>query len=131
MNPDRLPSPQNKNRFVTEQAGAPTNGSGFEPMHTKVLVLPDEVAAKSAGGIHLPQSVKEQNDFAVCTGVVVAVGPAAFTNWPHSLDKWAGAVEAGERIVLAKYAGLVIEGKTDGRKYRLIQDTDVIGKEIA
>lgn len=132
MNPDRLPSPQNANRLVTvAPVGAATNKSGMEPVGTKVLVLPDEVAEKTAGGIYVPEKVKEQNDFAVCTGTLVSVGGAAFSDWPHSASKWPGYTpKAGDRVYMAKYAGVVIAGK-DGRSYRLCQDTDIAGLETA
>lgn len=132
MNPDRLPSPQNKNRIVTVATETPTNKSGMVPVGTKVLVLPDEVAEKSAGGVILPESTKETNDFAVCTGTLVAVGGAAFSDWPHSDRVWPGGTpKVGDRVFMAKYAGVVIEGKHDGRRYRLCQDTDIAGMEVA
>jgi co-chaperonin GroES (HSP10) len=130
MNPDRLASPANANRIVTIQAKAAKNTSGMVPVGTKVLVLPDEVSEKSVGGVFLPESTKETNDFAVCTGVLVAIGACSFTDWPHSDRKWPGtSPEAGNRVFIAKYAGVVIEGK-DGKRYRLLQDTDIAGMEV-
>lgn len=130
MNPDRIPSPANRSRLVTVAAETPKNGSGMVPVGTKVLVLPDEIAETTAGGIFLTSSSKEQNDFAVCTGALVAIGGASFTDWPSSEAKWPGQTPSvGDRVFIAKYAGVVIEGK-DGKRYRLTQDTDVAGLEV-
>lgn len=133
MNPDRLPSPQNANRLVTiTPVGGATNQSGMVPVGTKVLVLPDEISEKSAGGVYIPEKVKEQNDFAVCTGTLVAVGGAAFSDWPHSERRWPGAIpKVGDRVFLAKYAGVVLKGKHDERSYRLCQDVDIAGLETS
>lgn len=127
MNPDRLASAATVSRLVPVTDAAPSNGSGFEPVGTKVLVLTDQVATQSKGGIHLDPTFVERQTLAICTGTLVASGGASFTDWPNSDRRWPGHTpEIGERIQIAKYAGIMIEG-ADGKAYRLIQDTDVCG----
>lgn len=130
MNSDRLENPASKARLVTLTPKSAENGSGMVPVGTKVLVLTDEISEKSAGGVIIPSSTKEQNEFAVVTGTLVSVGACSFTDWPHSDRKWPGQTPStGDRVYIAKFAGVVIEGK-DGKRYRLLQDTDICGFEV-
>lgn len=127
MNPERLASPATVSRLVPVSDAAPSNGSGFEPVGTKVLVLTDQVATQSKGGIHLDPAFVERQTMAICTGTLVAVGSCAYTDWPHSEKKWPGRVPAtGDRVQISKYSGIMIDG-ADGKNYRLIHDTDVCG----
>lgn len=131
MNPDRLPTAAfHVQHFKTVQAPwSGANESGIEPVGTKLLVLTDWIDEETAGGITLPPSKIEELTYAITTGVVVAIGGAAFTNWPASSAPWPGKYPAiGDRIHIAKNAGIIIAGK-DIRRYRLVQDTDVAGFE--
>lgn len=98
-----------------------TNESGVYPVEYKVLVSPIEVDEKTKGGIFLPDTTKERDQFAQMQGTLVAVSPLAFT--------YEGGVEwskpkPGDKVLFAKYAGTVVDGK-DGKKYRLISDKDI------
>lgn len=95
------------------------NKSGFSPLDTKLLVLPDYIDDKSEGGIVLTNDTVEQNDLAVTQGVLVAYGDEAFADWKNK-----NPVQLGETVVWAIYAGQMIEGD-DGKMYRLINDTDL------
>ena len=130
MKENRLIDATTKSRLVTVAAEAPQNASGMVPIGTKVLVLTDEIDEKTKGGVFIPEKSKEQNEFAICTGTLVAVGEVAFTDWPHRNEKWPGkSPQQGDRVWIAKFCGFIIEGK-DGRRYRLCQDTDVCGMEV-
>lgn len=130
MNPDRLQNPALKRSFfVTKPEPFEANTSGVEPVGTKLLVLTDSIADMTAGGIQLTPDKVEQMTLAITTGVIAAVGGASFSDWPNSDRKWPGSIpKVGDRIHLAKYAGLMIEG-ADMKHYRLIHDTDVCGFE--
>lgn len=131
MNPNRLANPVEKSPFVVHADEQRSNGSGVQPIGTKVLVLTDFVAEKTAGGIMLPEQELHKQNMAVTTGTLVAIGGGSFTDWPHSDRAWVGVVpKVGQRVHLAMYAGILIHGK-DGRRYRLIQDTDIAGVEIS
>lgn len=128
MKADRLANPAAKNYFITrrEEWGG-ENASGIEPVGTKVLVLTDSIGDMTGGGIELPPDVAERMTLAITTGVLVATGGGAFTDWPNSSSKWPGIIPlVGDRVHLARYAGIIVEGD-DMKRYRLCQDTDISG----
>ncbi len=88
-----------------------------------MLIEPKSVEAKSAGGIILPDDVKDRKEFAQQEGVIVAASPLAFSY--ASEEAWDGqAPKVGERVSYAKYAGALIKGK-DGKEYRVVNDKDL------
>lgn len=89
------------------------NKSGYSPLDTKVLVLPDSIDDTSEGGIVLTSDTIQQNDLAVTEGYLVDYGEMAELK-----------IVAGTRVVWAIYAGQMLEGD-DGKMYRLINDTDL------
>ena len=95
------------------------NSSGIHPVGRRILVIPTEVEDKTASGIILSSvSENERSQMANTTGVVVELGEDAYTDFT---EKWCSP---GDKVVYAKYAGLLYLGK-DGRKYRVMNDTDV------
>lgn len=123
----RLINPAKASPFVPEIEAYPGNQSGIIPIGTKVLLVMDEIKAQTLGGIFIPDQEVERQSLANTTGWLVAVGGAAFSNWPHSKEGWPGDVPGpGDRVYVAKYAGLIVHGD-DGRSYRLCQDLDVCG----
>lgn len=93
------------------------NESGYLPMNDNVLVMPDKTASVQRG-IHLPEDVRERQDMAAETGVVVAIGPGAFV-FDSGYD-WVGyKPRVGDRIYMERYAGQLVRGK-DGASYRLM-----------
>ena len=60
------------------------NKSGIEPRGNRVLVKPDAIEEYSAGGILVPEQIRERHDSAASYGTVVAVGPDA---WQHSVER--------------------------------------------
>lgn len=126
---ERLASVALPSRLVSEQQGT-VNLSGLEPVGTKVLVLTDQIAEVTAGGIHLPGEKVERETLGITKGTLVAVGGGAFSDWPNSDRKWPGVVpKVGDRVHLARFCGIVVDGK-DGRKYRLCHDTEITGVEV-
>jgi chaperonin GroES len=102
------------------------NHSGFEPMDLRVLVLPDDVEQKTAGGIILPDMTGEREKYAMIFGTLVAVGENAWEEAAARSDKFEKP-QVGEHIVFAKYGGIEIKGR-DGKQYRLMNDEDVLGR---
>lgn len=101
-----------------------TNESGIFPTEYKILIAPVEVDEKTKGGIYIPETTKERDQFAQMQGVLVAVSPLAFT---YAGDSEWGASERpkpGDKVLFAKYSGAVVDGK-DGKKYRIVNDKDV------
>lgn len=96
---------------------------GLKPMGYNVLVALDVVEEKTAGGIIVPVSHKEREDSASEKGRVVKVSQMAFKG-----GDWEGvdAPTPGNDVLFQRYAGTEFEG-ADGRKYRIIADSDLKG----
>jgi chaperonin GroES len=101
----------------------PDNPSGIRPTEFRVLVLPDKVEEKTKGGIIIPDEKKDRDQYAVMEATIIECSPLAFTyesNWPEGSKP-----KAGDRVVIAKYAGGIIKGK-DSVEYKLVADKDVL-----
>jgi len=94
----------------------------INPVEYKVLIKPDKVEDKSAGGLFLPDSARERQQYAVDRGVVVGYGEGFFTDIPGPAPK------VGDKVIFNRYAGslITIENK-DGKRedHRLINDKDI------
>jgi chaperonin GroES len=96
------------------------NHSGFDPLDDKVLVLMDEHVEVTSGGLTLPAQVVERQSAAGETGLIVALGPAAFVWNDEATRDWSGRKpEPGDRVYVEKYAGQLLQG-ADGKTYRLM-----------
>ena len=96
-----------------------TNNSGIKPVDLKLLVLPDKVEAKTAGGIFLPDAEIERKQWAAQKATIIDVGKSCFAEW---IEK----PQPGDRVVLAQYPGSKFQGE-DGEMYWIINDDDIIG----
>lgn len=94
--------------------------SGLVPMEYNVVVKPDALESKTAGGIILMQN--ERDEWAVHEGVIDAVSVHAFTyaDWPDDARK----PQVGDRVMFAKHAGALID--RNGAKFRVVKDKDLI-----
>ena len=100
---------------------------GFDPLEYNVIVLPDEVAKKSDGGIIIPEKAADEKHLATTRGTVVKKSPIAFTFDDFPED---AMPKIGERILMRRYSASAKEFTgTDGKKYWLVSDKDVIGVE--
>ena len=90
----------------------------FRPLHDRVLVRRIEQEEKTAGGIIIPDTVKEKP----MEGEVVAVGPGARNEKGElvALD-----VKAGDRILFGKWSGT--EVKMDGQELLIMKESDIMG----
>ena len=96
------------------------NPSGIDPTWIRVLVRLDEVEEVTAGGIVLPQIVKEREELKQVKATMIAVGGNAF-------DDFKGAVpQPGDRVYVGRYAGARVIGE-DGIEYRMVNGRDVFG----
>ena len=97
------------------------NNSGIYPKGHKILILVDKVEETTESGIILHSEVTRKEQLAENRGEVVEVGSTAYD------DREVPWCQAGDRVLFAKYAGLLYEGK-DGLEYRIINDLDVVAK---
>jgi co-chaperonin GroES (HSP10) len=103
------------------------NTSGLEVYGKNVLVLVDECAVASSGGILLTDSKVEQMTEASVTGCIFALGPEAFRMFDDG-TYWDGAKpEVGDRIYFEKYAGIKCRG-LDGGFFRVMDFRTVAAK---
>lgn len=93
-----------------------TNNSGIIPKGHRILIRPYELEQKTNSGIILAtDSQHEREEMANTTGDVVGVG--------EGCNGWCAA---GDRVIFAKYSGLLYTGM-DGVRYRIINDDNVVG----
>jgi chaperonin GroES len=102
------------------------NAAGVQPVEFKVLVKPSSVevdpalARAKAAGLQLPPDVLERELMAQIVAELVAAGGNAFEDWRGPIPK------AGDKVLIAKYAGITIKG-ADGEEYRMLNDKDISG----
>ena len=98
-----------------------SNVSGINPVGNRMLLLPVEVQKKTSSGIIIAtEETSDREQLANTSGIVVAMGAECFEDSPSA---WC---QVGDKIVFAKYAGLMYLGK-DGKQYRMINDRDMTG----
>jgi hypothetical protein len=110
------------------------NDSGIVPTEFKVLVLPDESETQikaRRSNIMVPDAYAAMYAHGSVTGRIIAMSPAAFSyhEWPEGCR----LPLVGERIVFARYAGMLVQGKPgldakgreEPREYRLLNDKDI------
>lgn len=94
---------------------------GINPKGHRVLVLPDAIETTTKSGIVVATGTQElREQLAQVDGVVVAMGNTCYADQP---EPWCAV---GDRVIFGKYSGIIREGK-DGKKYRIINDLDVVG----
>jgi chaperonin GroES len=90
----------------------------FRPLHDRVLVRRIEAAAKTAGGIIIPDTAQEKPQ----EGEVIAVGSG---NRDESGKLVPLDVKAGDKILFGKWSGT--EVKLDGEDLLIMKEADVLG----
>jgi len=90
----------------------------FRPLHDRVLLRRIEQAGKTAGGIIIPDTVKEKP----MEGEIVAVGSGHinYNGEVRPLD-----VKAGDKVIFSKWAGTEIT--VDGEELMVMKESDIIG----
>ena len=90
----------------------------FRPLHDRVVVRRLDAEEKTAGGIIIPDTVKEKPQ----EGEVIAAGPGARDESGKlvPLD-----LKAGDRVLFGKWSGT--EVKIDGEDLLIMKESDVMG----
>lgn len=104
------------------------------PLGDRVVVRPQTVKEISEGGIHVPDTVQNQQQIAATTGTLVAIGPSAKIHRGKVADGIEKVeLKVGDKVMFSKWAGAtyredeVVDGQTDRVEYRLLRDEDVAG----
>jgi chaperonin GroES len=102
----------------------------FEPIRDFLLIEQEKVEEATAGGIILPDQQKEREEYAAQSGRIISLGPLAFNEEDpvSGMDeRYSGAPEVGDVVLIKKYAGGSYYDGVDGGLYRVLQDIDVLG----
>ena len=89
----------------------------IHPTEFKVLIKPDKVEGQTSGGLYLPDSARDKQQFSVDRGEVMSFGDGFYQELPGPKP------EVGDRVIFNRYAGSLI--KVDGQDYRLCNDKDI------
>lgn len=98
----------------------PENKSGFRATGHRILLVPDEVEKKSAGGIVLVDKTVNAEENMAVIATVVEIGHDAWA------DKSTDFCEVGDRVLIGQYVGKFHTSPVDGKKYRFVTDLDII-----
>jgi len=97
------------------------NTSGITPVGLSILVEPEQVEEKTESGIITATTDQlDKLQMAQTDGIVLSIGPMAF------YDEKTPRCKVGDKIIMKAYAGMLKKG-IDGRQYRIIADSEVIG----
>ena len=90
----------------------------FRPLHDRVVVRRITPLEKSAGGIIIPDTVKEKP----MEGEIISAGPGARNEEGAivALD-----VKPGDRVLFGKWSGT--EVKLDGEELLIMKESDIMG----
>lgn len=103
------------------------NTSGVIPMQYKILVKVETAPERTKGGLIIPDTSKDNMQFEVTRGQIVAIGPAAFSDadqYPEGTPR----PQLGDEIWFDKHSGTQMKDKTGRRVvWRVIEDTDITG----
>src|SRR6266576_1397346 len=94
------------------------NRMKFRPLHDRVVVKRIDAEEKSAGGIIIPDTVKEKPS----QGEIVAVGPGGRDEAGKLIPI---DLKVGERVLFGKWSGT--EVKIDGQDLLIMKESDVMG----
>jgi chaperonin GroES len=90
----------------------------FRPLHDRVVVRRIDAEDKSAGGIIIPDTVKEKPS----QGEVVAVGPGGRDEAGRIIPI---DLHVGDRVLFGKWSGT--EVKIDGTELLIMKESDIMG----
>jgi len=99
------------------------------PLGHRLLVKPDKIqevdevyrSAKESG-LFVPETTQRQEQIAIDTGEVLALGEVAFKDCYDGLS-WC---KVGDKVAYAKFGGKIIKDPKDGEEYLILNDIDVI-----
>ena len=90
----------------------------FRPLHDRIVVKRIEAEEKTAGGIIIPDTVKEKPS----QGEIVAVGPGGRDENGKLIPI---DLKVGERVLFGKWSGT--EVKIDGEDLLIMKESDIFG----
>lgn len=100
-----------------------------QPSGWKIMVLILTIPEKSAGGVHIVEDAREQRALASPQGVILAMGPAAYTDPDRfkvngELQPWH---VVGDRITFVKYDAAMFQ-LANGQRLGFLNDTQPLSR---
>ncbi|MBK7499560.1 MAG: co-chaperone GroES [Ignavibacteriales bacterium] len=90
----------------------------LKPLGDRVVVKPAAAEEKTAGGIILPDTVKEKP----VEGTIVAAGPGKVADDGKTIKM---EVKVGDKVLYGKYSGT--EVTINGEEYLIMRESDIFG----
>ena len=90
----------------------------FRPLHDRVVVKRIDAEEKTAGGIIIPDTAKEQPS----QGEVVALGTGKRDDAGKKIEF---TVKNGDKVLISKYGGTEI--KIEDTSYLIMREDDILG----
>jgi co-chaperonin GroES (HSP10) len=95
-----------------------------QPTGWRVLVMPYQGKAQTAGGLYVPDEVRERESVATTVAYVLKVGPLAYKDTDKFGSDAAPWCAEGQWVCIGRYSGSRF--KIDGGEVRIINDDEVI-----
>ncbi|HAF37962.1 MAG TPA: hypothetical protein DCG72_03175 [Gammaproteobacteria bacterium] len=113
-----------KPRLNPDAIGASLLDRMPDPTGWRILILPYQGKAKTAGGIYIPSEVQEKNNISTQVGYVLKVGPLAYKD----TEKFPSGPWCKEKqwVMFARYAGSRFQ--IDGGEVRILNDDEILAK---
>lgn len=98
-----------------------------KPTGYRILIIPQNLAPKSKGGIVIPQTSQDRENLASVVGYVVDIGPDAYKDqYKFPEGAWCAP---GDYVIFGRYAGSRITmdaGHGDKLELRILNDDEII-----
>ena len=95
-----------------------------QPTGWRILVMPYQGKAKTKGGLHLPEEVRDREAVATVVSYVLKIGPLAYKDRGKFGDFSQPWCQVGDWVCIGRYSGSRF--KIDGGEVRIINDDEVI-----
>jgi len=95
-----------------------------QPTGWRVLVMPYQGKAQTAGGLYVPDEVRERESVATTVAYVLKVGPLSYKDTNKFGPDAAPWCAEGQWVCIGRYSGSRF--KIDGGEVRIINDDEVI-----
>jgi chaperonin GroES len=89
------------------------------PRNDFVLVKRVQPEAMSAGGLHIPDSARENR----METIIVAIGPGGFDTCGVRCEEAMADLAVGQRVFVGKYGGVPVEGLVD---HILVRESELL-----
>lgn len=111
-----------KPRLNPDAIGASLLDRMPDPTGWRILILPYQGKAKTAGGIYIPSEVQEKSNISTQVGYVLKVGPLAYKD----TEKFPSGPWCEEKqwVMFARYAGSRFQ--IDGGEVRILNDDEIL-----